>query len=51
MDEGINVCADIAGKSRVGVPAADLGGARRGVLHLVVIVGIRVSEQGCGGGC
>jgi hypothetical protein len=50
-DEGINLRADLAGKSRVGVAAADLGGARRAVLLLVVIVGARAAERGGGGGC
>jgi hypothetical protein len=49
-DEDINLRADLAGKRCVGVAAADLGGARRAVLLLVVIVGARAAERGRGGG-
>ena len=49
-DEDINLHADLAGQRRVGVAAADLGGARRAVLLLVVIVGARAAERGRGGG-
>jgi hypothetical protein len=49
-DEDINLRADLASKRCVGVAAADLGGARRAVLLLVVIVGARAAERGRGGG-